>query len=201
MTTDIITRQQAKEQGLPYYITGVPCNKGHVSPRSTKRGTCRECVRLAHYAYYANHKDTALQCISKWQTKNKAKVNEATHKWRTTNPDQAKTTVDNYYKNNREAKLQRNKNWRERNKPLLQFYNSKRRAQIKRASVDWADVKKMVALYEQSISMTESTGIPHQVDHIIPLQHELVCGLHWEGNLQVLTTEDNQRKSNRLDDY
>lgn len=34
------------------------------------------------------------------------------------------------------------------------------------------------------------------VDHIIPLQHELVCGLHVENNLQIISAERNMRKNN-----
>ena len=34
------------------------------------------------------------------------------------------------------------------------------------------------------------------VDHIVPISHTLVCGLHVEHNLQLLTLEENQRKGN-----
>jgi hypothetical protein len=35
------------------------------------------------------------------------------------------------------------------------------------------------------------------VDHIVPLGHPLVCGLHVEHNLQLMSVEDNCRKGNR----
>ena len=34
------------------------------------------------------------------------------------------------------------------------------------------------------------------VDHIIPLKHELVCGLHVRSNLRLLPTLENIRKRN-----
>lgn len=41
--------------------------------------------------------------------------------------------------------------------------------------------------------------IGHQVDHIIPLRHSLVCGLHVIANLQYLTPFDNGSKGNKFD--
>lgn len=38
------SRQQAKDEGARQYFTGLPCERGHISPRSTK-GTCIECRR------------------------------------------------------------------------------------------------------------------------------------------------------------
>lgn len=46
--------------------------------------------------------------------------------------------------------------------------------------------------------LRQETGIEYQVDHVIPIQSPVVCGLHWEGNLQVIPKLANVLKSNRF---
>jgi 5-methylcytosine-specific restriction endonuclease McrA len=54
----------------------------------------------------------------------------------------------------------------------------------------WANLSIIKRIYENAEGA--------HVDHIIPLQGELVCGLHVENNLQYLTPEENSRKGNKL---
>ena len=51
-------------------------------------------------------------------------------------------------------------------------------------------------IYDKCRRMSLITGVAHQVDHIIPIQHSNVCGLHYYKNLQILTAYDNQLKNN-----
>jgi len=43
---EIITREQARRQGLAQYFTGIPCKNNHVSYRYTQSGTCAGCIRM-----------------------------------------------------------------------------------------------------------------------------------------------------------
>jgi hypothetical protein len=62
----------------------------------------------------------------------------------------------------------------------------------------WADKEKINEIYLRARELTALTGIRHEVDHIIPSNHELVCGLHCEFNLQILSKDQNCQKSNKF---
>jgi hypothetical protein len=65
------------------------------------------------------------------------------------------------------------------------------------ARPQWADLDAINDLYRRAKMLTESTGIPHEVDHIEPLLGKDVSGLHVEYNMRVITRTENRRKSNR----
>lgn len=65
------------------------------------------------------------------------------------------------------------------------------------ATPAWADQTKITAVYAEAQRLTELTGTKHDVDHVVPIQSRLVCGLHVEHNLQVLPATVNRSKGNR----
>ena len=63
------------------------------------------------------------------------------------------------------------------------------------AQPPWADREKILEIYKWSQELNE-IGDNVEVDHIVPLKHRLVCGLHCEDNLRVIDKRINQQKSN-----
>jgi hypothetical protein len=60
----------------------------------------------------------------------------------------------------------------------------------------WANDTAIDEVYKAAKSLTESTGVIYHVDHIIPIRHPLVCGLHVENNLRAIPATENMQKSN-----
>jgi hypothetical protein len=74
-------------------------------------------------------------------------------------------------------------------------YVTARQLRIKKATPSWADKESIKQFYIEAQRLTKETGVPHEVDHIIPIAGKLVSGLHVPSNLQILTAEENQRKN------
>ena len=74
----------------------------------------------------------------------------------------------------------------------------RRAAQLQRRP-SWANEQLIDAFYVEARRLEELTGIKFHVDHIIPMQGELVSGLDVETNLQLLPAHENQSKSNSFD--
>jgi hypothetical protein len=97
----------------------------------------------------------------------------------------------------RERYVQR---WAADNKHKTAAASSKRRLAHKHARPAWFEQQKVTQLYAECATLNDVFKLTGnralQVDHIIPLQSDSVCGLHCWANLQLLSRADNRRKSN-----
>ena len=80
--------------------------------------------------------------------------------------------------------------------------NGKLRAlQKRKATPQWGNKFFIKEIYSLAKLRTKLTGVDFEVDHIIPLKHPLVCGLHNEFNLQILEKRQNRVKSNTFQPF
>lgn len=103
------------------------------------------------------------------------------------NKEKEKLKMKEYYSSNRAG-------YRER--------NALRRASKLSATPSWLtqqDLKKIKAIYEEAQELSKHSEVLWHVDHIVPLQHEKVCGLHVPWNLQLLPANENYSKSNKFE--
>lgn len=96
--------------------------------------------------------------------------------YRNNNLQDCKDRSANHYKNNKSDYLARNAN---------------RRALKLKATPSLANLDLIKEIYR-------ACPEGYHVDHVVPLQGELVCGLHVESNLQHLLAKDNLQKHNKF---
>jgi hypothetical protein len=82
------------------------------------------------------------------------------------------------------------------NPGAIRANNIARKHGERRATPTWADIQAINAVYAAAKEMEAADGIKRHVDHTVPLKHPLVCGLHVQSNLQILTAADNMKKHN-----
>lgn len=75
-------------------------------------------------------------------------------------------------------------------------YASKTKATPKWLTKEHRELIKMY--YQRAAYMTTVTGLPHVVDHIIPLRGTNIVGLHVPWNLRVIPERENILKGNRI---
>jgi hypothetical protein len=81
---------------------------------------------------------------------------------------------------------------------IMAHHSAKRRAGRIQRTPPWADDVAIARIYAEAIRRTAETGVPHHVDHELPLRGKKVSGLHVAENLQIITAHENQKKGNRI---
>ena len=106
----------------------------------------------------------------------------------------------NSSKLNEKSKI-RGKEWRSNNKDKNCFKAAKYRTKKLKATPSWADFDKIQMYYGVAafLNWLNCGFIKYHVDHIVPLQGKMVCGLHVHDNLQVLLAQNNLKKHNKLE--
>lgn len=170
-------------------------------------------IEKARGAKYRNeHKESTKARNRKWQQANPDRMRAASDKWRWNNPGRVLELAAKYradhpekqraatakwvHKNLARVKKSRAE-WGMKNKDKICAITARRTATKLRAIPAWANHFFIGEIYDLAKRRTEATGVKWHVDHIVPLQSKLVCGLHVEHNLQVLPAAMNISKNNR----
>jgi hypothetical protein len=117
-------------------------------------------------------------------------------KWRSENVDKLRRDKAKDYLDNKDTYKGRASKWKQNNRYKATANNAKRRAGYASSTTRHVDVRGM---YYIANKLNELTGSSLQVDHIEPLLHPDICGLHTGVNLQLLSFKLNATKCNRRD--
>lgn len=138
---------------------------------------------------------TTAEQRRKWYWANREKALAASARYREKHPDKAAERMAEWRKNNPEKAAAIKNRWLESGGGTAA--RARRRAMQQLATPIWANQHQMKLMYNISKRVSKETGVPHHVDHIIPLKHKLVCGLHCEFNLQLLLGSENDSKGSK----
>lgn len=131
-----------------------------------------------------------------WREANRERFAEMKRAYRINNAEKVKAARKARYAVKRERELEKAREWKRANPAKMLAITARRKATKLHATPVWADFDKIEEFYERARNLSAETGIPHHVDHIVPLVSKWVCGLHVHTNLQILTETENQSKSN-----
>jgi len=99
----------------------------------------------------------------------------------------------------RERMLSASRAWKKRNPGIVNSLNRYRTAKQLSATPKWANLALIESFYLKAAQLSFETGVAHEVDHVVPLVSKVVCGLHVESNLRVITQSENRSKGNSLE--
>ena len=150
-----------------------------------KAAQCKVCVNLANSERYENGGK------QRWFATRK--------EWGSNNPDKTLSYQRKYRSENRGKVASSHKSWAQENAGLRAATAAQRHTAKLKRTPSWANDQMIAAYYKEAKRLEELTGIKFHVDHIIPLQGDLVSGLHVETNLQLLPAHENLGKSNSFD--
>jgi hypothetical protein len=175
------------------------CNKEIIGRRSDAHSCSLECSKKVKWIrekaknidrseyirkHYLNNKEKIKKRLKEYEFKNKERIALRRKLQRIRDCEQ-------YKKISKEAKKRYRENNKERYTLLNREQCAKRRAKLLKAIPKFANLNKIKKIYKNCPK-------GYHVDHIIPLNNPIVCGLHVEWNLQYLSAKDNCSKGNKL---
>lgn len=172
--------------------------------------TCKSAATRARYsadkpanaeaarAYRAANPEKNKLAVKKYRSTNKEKLREYNTQYFRDNPEKAAAWRATQYQKNREERIAYALQWQRDNPEQVSARTARHRANKLKATPPWVDHDNITAVYVEAARLTLETGIPYEVDHIVPLQGKNVCGLHVPWNLRAIPASENRSKSNKL---
>lgn len=162
--------------------------------KASKTLTCIPCKRAINNDYARTNKIEAIERHKNWRNKNRDYVNAKSKEWKSINSDKVLNQRIKYEKSmeykSRRKKYLKNYYWLNRDKLIAK--SSAYESRVRKAMPVWQPIEEIKIYY----AIARIFGL--EVDHIVPIKSDLVCGLHCLDNFQLLTRNQNASKGNRF---
>jgi hypothetical protein len=149
--------------------------------------------------YYAENSETIKKQTKDWYLNNKEAYKQTKKKYldRDGVRDKKRESVRRWCAANSERIRQMGVEWRAANSDRCRSNEARKRARKKQAMPSWLTpdhISQINAIYAEARSLEAKTGVPHHVDHIVPLEGKIVCGLHVPWNLRAIPAAKNLKR-------
>lgn len=173
---------------------------------------CKQARYVKHCKYYKKNVEKLKIYDTQYRARNVKKITTRTKLYRKNNAEKIKSAEKLYRKNNAEkVKAHKALYWQEnaerirlqRQTPVNKIRSTMSRAKCRMLRIgkhlvpplNLEEETRMYKIYETRYYLSESTGVMHHVDHIIPGSKG---GLHHPDNLQILTASENCKKKDKI---
>jgi hypothetical protein len=173
------------------YVSKKPCKRGHAGERYFSNNNCVQCSKERILNWRKNNLQEHRNYRRKYNLIHFEQVVQYMFEWRQVNKQQRRKYRMAWLETNYEKSRIAIKKWKKNNKGKVTAYTVKRKVYKLKACPAWVDLGEIERIY---ISCPKG----YQVDHIVPLINDKVCGLHVPWNLQYLTAKDNAVKGNKF---
>jgi hypothetical protein len=186
-------RLRAKRHGNP--------DGGRRSPGTNHcgKGFCPAAKKVWGHIHYLNNAELYKAKSSRWREENPEAYRDKVKNYlsRGDVQERARARTKIWAAENRDRKRQSDLDFKANNPAKITSYKARYRAARRQATPAWltkAQVAQIEAVYKEARALTEQTGTPHEVDHIVPLAGRVVCGLHIPWNLRAIPKIANNRR-------
>ena len=108
--------------------------------------------------------------------------------------------LKDYYDEHEDEVLEYRQNWRNENPDKISEGTRRYKQQLKEPQKPkWVNEILVNKIYRKMNYLNKESGeVKYSVDHIIPLNGDIVCGLHVENNLRIIPIKDNSIKNKKF---